>query len=170
VNQPNLGNTLGIALSGGTNRAIRIVDNAFHGMGARSLRVDGAGGFLDVAVTNNSFVQTTTDPCLVAHDGTFSNVAYSGNSYFSSAAADAWFCVDGARQGAAAWEAASGEAPGAASDTVADAGRNLDRYAAHLSLGDSLGDFAAAARTQSRHSYRPELDATNAAAYIRAGF
>jgi hypothetical protein len=37
-------------------------------------------------------------------------------------------------------------------------------------MGATLADFATAARQQSRHTYRPELSATSAGNYIRAGY
>ena len=51
-----------------------------------------------------------------------------------------------------------------------DPGRNLDTYAASLGLGDTLADFAAAARARSRLAWDPALTAPAAAAWLREGY
>ncbi len=171
VNQPLLNNPYGIHLSGGTNREVTIRGNFFHGLLRRQLFVDAVAAWDGIDVNGNTFVGTADEECLVSHAGGFGAFTFADNAYSSVADPGTWFCVDGAREDLAGWSSASGEAGATAADaTVPDAGRNLDRYAAALGLGDTLADFAAAARQQSRHHYRSELSATSAGNYIRAGY
>ena len=171
VNQPDLGNSRGIFLSGGSNRGIAVRDNFVHGLRRRHLQVEALSAWSSILVDANTFVGNTADECLISHAGGFSNVTYSGNAYRSAAAPGAWFCVDGARRDLAGWTAASSESSAATADpTTPEPTRNLDSYAVQLGLGGTLADFARAARTQSRHTFRPELMAVNANNYIREGF
>ena len=171
VNQPQLGNGYGINLSGGTNRDITIRRNLLYGLPRRQLLVDAQAQWSSVHVDANTFVATADQECLVNHDGGFDAFAFSDNAYSSTASPDAWFCIDGDRRDLAGWAASSGETGGTVADvSPPDVGRNLDTYAQRLGIGTALGDFAAAARQQSRHTYRPELGARNAANYIREGY
>ncbi len=169
ANQPDLGNSHGINLNGDTNRDINIHDNYFYGMQRRDLLINMQSQFSKITIQDNQFVTDSTKECQVSHDGGFSNVTYTGNAYSSGASADSWFCVDGARQSLDQWKT---NEPTATTATLSgpEPGRNLDSYASHLGLGSDLAAFASEARKQSRHTYRPELSATNANRYIRDGF
>ena len=171
VNQPPLSNPYGVHMTGGTNRDVTIASNFFHGLSRRQLLVDADAAWSSITVETNTFIGTTDDECLISHSGGFGAFTYGENAYASAADAGTWFCVDGTREDLAGWASASGETGAAAADaSVPDAGRNLDSYAAELGIGSTLADFAAAARQQSRHSYRPELSATSAGNYIRGGY
>jgi len=171
VNQPPLSNPYGIALSGGTNRDVTIAANFFYGLARRQLLVDADAAWLSIVVDSNTFVGTTDEECLISHSGGFGAFTFTDNAYASVADPGTWFCVDGTRQDLVGWGSASGETGATTADTsVPDAGRNLDSYAADLGMGATLADFATAARQQSRHTYRPELSATSAGNYIRAGY
>lgn len=142
-----------------------------YGLMRRNVVIDSQNGWGAVELNNNHFVGASREDCLVAHDGGFANVAYSNNSYSCTASADAWFCADGERLSLDDWASQSGESGAEISNwTAPDPGRNLDTYAEYLSIGTTLADFAASARLQSRHRYRPELMADNANAYIREGY
>jgi hypothetical protein len=171
VNQPPLSNPYGIHLTGGTNRDVTISGNFFHGLLRRQMFVDADAAWSSLTVDSNTFVGTTDDECLISHAGGFGAFSHADNAYSSAADPGTWFCVDGTRQDLTAWTAASGETGATTADpSVPDAGRNLDSYAAQRGIGTTLPDFAAAARQQSRHTYRPELSATSAGNYIRAGY
>jgi len=171
VNQPDLGNERGIHVTGGSQRAVRVHDNTIIGLRRRALQVDRAAGWDSVSFEDNTVVAEGSDECLVQVTGGFGGVSYSGGAYASDAAGGTWFCVDGDRRTLAQWQTDSGESDATTADpTVPDPGRNLDRYAESLGLGSTLADFAAAARTLSRHAWRPELTAPAAANYLRAGF
>jgi hypothetical protein len=130
-----------------------------------------AGGWDSVEINDNTFVSESTDDCLINHEGGFATVSYSDNEYRSAAAEDSWFCVDGDRYSLTGWATPSGESDATESELdPAEPTRNLDSYAAHLSIGSTLAEFAASARNQSRHRYRPELNTRNASNYIREGF
>jgi hypothetical protein len=171
VNQPPLGNGYGISLSGGSNRDVTIRENFIYGLARRQLLVDAQAPWSNIHVDANTFVADADEACLVSHEGGFDAFTFSDNAYASPADPSAWFCVDGERQGLAGWVASSGETGATAADvSPPDVGRNLDSYAELLGIGTTLDDFAAAARRQSRHTYRPELSAPNAANYIREGY
>lgn len=171
VNQPDLGNTYGIRVGGDSARAISIHDNLMYGMTRRALIAAAVGSWDSVSFNDNTLVTDASDECLLMHTGPFSAVAYGGNAYRSAADPGTWFCVDGDRMGIQSWVAAAGDAGAQeATATAPDVGRNLDSYAVELGLGTTLADFAAAARGQSRHTYRPELSAASAIEYIRAGY
>jgi hypothetical protein len=122
-------------------------------------------------VDSNTFIGTADEECLISHSGGFGAFTFTDNAYASAADAGTWFCIDSTRQDLAGWSSASGETGASAANTsVSEAGRNLDTYAAELGIGSTLADFAAAARQQSRHTYRAELSATSAGNYIRAGY
>ncbi len=169
VNQPD-GNSWGIHLASGSMRDVTLAENVLHGLSQRFLWVEPRTGWSNVQVIGNELIGASANACMVRHDGPFEAVTYSGGSYRSAAAEDDQFCVDGERMSLAAWRAASGESDaGDADREVVDPGRNLDSYAVHLGLGDTLGDFAEAARTQSRHRFRAELRAASANNWIRSG-
>ena len=86
-----------------------------------------------------------------------------------AAAADSWFCIDGANYNIDGWAANSGEVDASVVNVTVEP-RNLDSYAQELGLGTTLADFAEQARMQSRHNHRSELTATAAGNYIRAGY
>jgi len=171
VNQPPLGNPFGIQVSGPSSRAVSIHDNFAYGLLNRIVVIDAAAAWSSVTIGSNTFVGTSTSDCLVDHGGGFANVTYTNNGYASAGPAARWFCVDGTRRSLAEWSLDSGETGATtAAVTPPDPTRNLDTYAMHLGLGSTLADFAAAARTLSRHTWRPELTPPNAANYIREGF
>lgn len=171
VNQPELGNTHGILLDGGTNRDVSITGNFFYGLGNRQIMSKVSASFSGISIEDNSFYQDRDAPCLVNHQGELSKYAFAGNAYFSNAPAGEWFCVDGRQMDLAGWRRASGESDAEEYDgSVPDAGRNLDSYAERLGIGSTLADFAASARQLSRHKYRRELTAPSACNYIREGF
>ncbi|MEM9069225.1 MAG: right-handed parallel beta-helix repeat-containing protein [Myxococcota bacterium] len=164
VNQPLLGNPLGISLRGDTNRVV-IENNEFYAMDRRALELDGASAW-EVEIRGNTIVQGTDNDCLVDQDRGGS-VRFEDNAY-GSGASENWFCVDGDRLSAAEWRSAQ---ESSASEVDPDyERRNLDSYAESLGIGDSLAEFAEAARGQSRLGYRSELTAARANAYIREGF
>ncbi len=171
ANQPDLGNPFGIRLGGGSNRDIAISDNLFYGLQRRNVVVDAIAGWSSIRLDSNTFVSPSSDACMIDHEGGFADVSYVDNAYSSAAAPGDWFCVDGARRSLAEWSSDSGESNATTADLdPPEPTRNLDSYAAQLGIGSTLADFAAAARLQSRHRYRPELMAVNANNYIRAGF
>ena len=171
VNQPQLGNPYGIRVGGVSSRGVSIFDNLAYGLLRRNLVIDAQASWDSVEVSDNTFVSESQDDCLIDHSGGFSAVSYSENAYLSAADTGAWFCVDGGRYSLADWGGPSGEANAVESDWDApEPTRNLDSYAAQLSIGSTLAEFAASARTQSRHRHRPELTAEDANNYIREGF
>lgn len=168
LNQPALGNPHGISLNGGTNRAVSIHDNVFAGMQRRALLVRAETGW-DVAVADNSFAQSSEGACLVDYEGPLDVIEFSDNAYRADAPEGEWFCVDDGRMDLDGWNAETDEAATMNTEFASDPGRNLDSYAASLGIGDSLADFAAAARTVSRFNVRPELSASSANEYLREG-
>ncbi len=170
VNQPGLGNGYGIAVSGGSERGVNIHDNVIYGVRRRALWSRADAGWDSVAFRDNTVVSTSGDDCLISVDGGTSALTFERNAYRSSGAADSWFCVDGMRSGLGAWMSSTEASAITADSDPPEPTRNLDSYAASLGIGSTLADYAASARLLSRHTYRPELTAPNAANYIRAGF
>lgn len=171
VNQPPLGNPRGIHFSGDSNRDVVVRNNLLYGLGRRNLQIRAASAWTSVQIEGNTLVSQDTDDCLVSASGGFSTVTLANNRYQSAADADSWFCVDSTRMSMADWTTASSESGAQMADVTApDPGRNLDTYAVELGIGTTLADFAAEARKQSRHTWRPELSAPAANNYIRAGF
>jgi hypothetical protein len=171
VNQPQLGNPFGLRLGNASNRDITVADNLFHGIERRSLWLAGTDAWEAISVTGNTFVSTSDEDCMIAQDGPFAPTMYADNQYQSAAAQSSWFCADGARLDLDGWRAAANEdSATAVAFDAPEPNRNLDTYAASLGIGSTLADFAENARVQSRHRYRPELDAANANNYIREGF
>lgn len=172
VNQPPLGNVKGLALAGGTNRDVVVRDNLFYGFSRRLLLVEATSQWAGNRVERNAFVATESESCLVGYGGPIDGFEFTGNAYQAPVAANDWFCVGDSRLDLPGWVAATGEVDAStwSGPPPPDAGRNLDSYAATLGLGATLDDFAAAARLQSRHGYRPELSAAAANDYIREGF
>ncbi|MBN2191267.1 MAG: hypothetical protein JW751_00485 [Polyangiaceae bacterium] len=106
----------------------------------------------------------------MAHQAGFACFTFSDNACSSAAKAADWFGVDGDRLDLARWSTASGETDAPAVDgSPPDPGRNLNSYAKQLGTRSTSDDSAAAARQQSCHKYRPELDAPNAVNDIRGG-
>ena len=171
VHQPPLANSYGIRLSGGTQRDVAIRDNLVYGLSRRQVWVEGASAWSSISVTGNAFLCDAREACLVLHEGGFAAFDSADNAYSSVADAETWFCVDETRASLEQWRSLSGESGATlASQSAEDPQRNLDSFATHLGVGSTLADFAAAARQQSRHHYRPELSAVHANNYIREGF
>lgn len=171
VNQREDANGFGIHLASGSMRNVTLVDNVIEGIDRRAIWIEPEGSWDGIRVTGNRVVSATDTACLITHEGDFGAVTYADGAYASGAAADERFCVDGARMSFDDWVSASGETGASESPEASpDPGRNLDGYASHLGIGSTIGDFAAAARQQSRHAYRPELTAPNANNWIRAGY
>jgi len=170
VNQPELGNPFGIRLGNATNRDVTIVDNLFYGIERRSLWLAGTDPWENLEVSDNTFVGTSDQDCMLVHEGSLSPTSYENNRYESAADPGAWFCVDGERMSLDEWQSLAEASAEASTLDAPEPTRNLDSYAASLGIGSSLAEFAENARLQSRHRYRPELDAKNANNYVRAGF
>jgi|GEM_PF-1426065 len=168
VNQPNLNNPFGIALSGGTNRNITIRDNLIHGLLRRQLRSSASSAWANLVIERNTFLATSDETCLVELQGGLVPFAFSSNAYQSGAAEASWFCVDNERYDLARWQAASGET-GASVASSQGPSRTVEGYAKQLGIGTTLADFAASARQLSRHKNRAELRAVNVNNYLRQG-
>lgn len=165
------GNSWGIHLESGSMRDVAVTGNVLYGLSRRFLWIQPAAGWSNVTVTGNQLVGTSALECMTSFDGSFGAVTLSDNAYRSAAPMDQWFCVDGDRMDLAGWVAASGETGAVTAELEStDPGRNLDAYAEHLGLGATLADFAAEARTRSRHRHRPELSAPNANNWIREAY
>lgn len=170
VNQPDLGNAYGIHLGGGSNRELVIEDNFMHGLQRRALFVDADASWSEIRFASNTLVADSDQACLVSHDGALGAFDYDANAYASPASEDSWFCVDGMNYDLAGWSANTGEAGASDASGLSVEARSLDTYAQALGLDPTLAAFAEQARMQSRHNYRSELTAPEAAAYIREGY
>jgi hypothetical protein len=171
VNAPMLNNSFGVKLMSNTNRNVWVHDNLFYDLIVRSIDMENADAFSEVRVEQNTLVKSSNNACLLEHSGGFDQVLYAGNAYRSGGAENTWFCIGSERLALDGWTSASGEEGAVVADLEApEPGRNLDTYAEHLGIGSSIGDFAAAARQQSRFRYRAELTANAANNYIRGGF
>ena len=165
VNQPDLNNPYGIQLSGDSNRDVVVRDNVLRGLRRRHLVIRTGGVWDGVEIRGNQ-LGGPAGACLVDHDGAFTEVAYRDNAYDGGQ-----LCTDAGQGDLGWWRGVSGETGASEGiDTAPDPGRNLDSYAAHLGVGTTLADFAAAARGQSRLTWDPDLTADAAVAWIREGF
>jgi hypothetical protein len=169
--ESGVGNSYAVNLGGATDRGVTVQDNLFYRIQARGLVSSSQTGHESMLITKNTFADPDQDSCLVDHRGAFTGYTYEDNSYFSSGAANRWFCVDGTRSSIDDWMTASGESDATELGglTFSDPDRDLESYAASLGTGD-LADFIALARRQTRLNYRPELTAPAINDYIRAGF
>ncbi|MBN2339853.1 MAG: right-handed parallel beta-helix repeat-containing protein [Deltaproteobacteria bacterium] len=169
LHQPWYGNAYGIALGGGTQTDISIVDNLFYNLMARSLRVQAVSAWENVQIRENRFVDPGLDTCLVDHSGGFASFSYADNEYSGQQGVD-WFCgdIDGDLN---AWNLASSET-GAAEFTPAfrDPDRTVGSYAATLGLDGTLEAFMAEAVERTRLNWNDAYTATALNNYIREGF
>lgn len=167
-----LTNSYGLNLAGGSGRAYQIEDNLFFRLQGRAIRSD-PGSHTEIVVTGNEIVDLELGSRLIEQMGAFAGYTYQGNRYASSAPANAWFLVEG--QGAVdldGWIAQSGEADAEAIAPPAypDPERDAESYAAAIDVGTSLDELLAAARGQTRLTWRHDLTAPAINDWVRAGF
>jgi hypothetical protein len=169
--EAGVGNSYAISIDGDTDRDINVEQNLFYRIQNRSLIEHQAAAHTAIGVFGNTFYDPDQDSCLIDHQGEFTGYHYDSNRFFSSAASDQWFCIDGARGDLPAWNKASGDT-GERLDApdFPDANRSVETYAASLGIGSKLTDFIARARRVTRLEYEPRLGAPALNDYIRKGF
>ncbi len=170
---PGVGNAYAIRIGGGTERDVSVETNLFYRIQTHALIARPDSGHESITVSNNRFVDPDQGSCLVDHSGAFDAYTYSGNTYFSSADAAAWFCLNGSTVALSDWQSASGEADAtalASPPSFAEPDRSVETYAGTIGVGSTLPDFLAVARLQSRLTWRDDLTAPALNDYIRAGF
>ncbi|MFH0976541.1 MAG: hypothetical protein V1874_12235 [Spirochaetota bacterium] len=170
LHQPWYTNAYGIQLQGNSGSNIAITGNILYNLRQRSIYVRTMDGWNDIVISNNTIVDTAHDSSLIDHNGSFDDVVYQNNRYFSNTG-DQWFCVDGLRRTLSQWISVSGET-GAVSWTgsFTDPSRTVGTYAATLGLQNTLEAFIAAAKKQNRLNWQGKFTAGAVNDYIRAGF
>ena len=171
LHQPLAFDTYGINLAGDSERQIVISENVFYGLADTSVDVDVNSSETAIALIGNEFQDPTESSCLVDQAGSFADVTYQDNKYFSTASATAWFRVNGSNQSYAQWLSASGETGSSAGAlTYPDPVRDETTYQASLGGIPTFAAFIAEARQQGKAFWRLDYTADAINDYIRAGF
>ncbi len=170
--QSSVANSYALNVAGDSERDIGVKNNLFYRIQTRALQVSAVSGHETITISGNAFVNPDQDSCLVDHSGSFASYSYTGNGYFSSAAAGSWFCLDAGRGSIDDWKATSGESDATTLDPAdfSDPDRTIETYATSLGLGSTLASYLDAARNQTRLNFDPRLGAPAINDYIRAGF
>jgi hypothetical protein len=150
------------------NVAYRIHDQAF----LVAPRVSWSGNH----VTNNTIQDSNLGAAMVSHQGSFTAVSYSGNTYSPSNANN--FALIASAPGTSStqvtyqqWVSQSGETGSkVASPGFPHPEFNLDTYVAKLNPSWTVSNFYTAIRTQSKLNWHSEYMSAAINNYIRAGF
>ena len=155
-------------------RDLLLEDNIVHDWGGNLVVEGDATQLGGITLRGNEIQDLTHHHALVEilDSGTVAALRFSGNRFFSRRPADEpWFVI--AREGVpvARWPQLCGDTTSvfAATDYPAP-WRGLASYSLSLGGAGTVDEFLAQARGQSRASWRPELMAASANAFIRAGF
>jgi hypothetical protein len=174
-------NTYAIELSAerdsDNNSGVIIDSNIAYRIPEAALRVIPRAIWSKNKVINNVIDDDGLGAAMVSHLGSFTSVAYAGNSYSASklsnfAQISATSDISKARVVTYdQWVSLSGET-GSQAQTAStpDPGRNLDTYVKTINPAWGLSDFFSAIRTHSKRNWHPEYMAAAIIGYIRQGF
>mgnify|MGYP001085805639 CR=1 FL=1 len=155
-------------------RNVVIENNIAHGLKSNgsALVLSDLGTLRNVLIRGNHFQMPGMDTRLVKLEGKdHSGLKFSGNTYYSDAAKDGWFSLDGKPMDIGQWRKASGE-PNAQAKQIhyPDDTRNIQNYMKHLGLEPTREAFYAEIRKQCKAYWRPEFTAPVINDWMRAGF
>jgi hypothetical protein len=171
LHQSLLENCYGIRFAGQSERDTTVQANVFYALKGQAMEVWMDGSESGLVVQDNEFQDPTNGGKMITHSGSFSPLAYQGNSYFTTASSSAWFEVNGSNRSHAQWVTASGETGSSAVQaSYPDPGRTEATYMSSLGGTPTMAAFAAEARAQSRSNWRSEFTAAAINTYVRAGF
>ncbi len=172
LHQPWYDNAYGIQVGGGSGTItdIAIQNNTFYNLRYRGILVEAGDGWSDVLISNNTIVDPANESSLIYHTGSFDNVVYQDNNYYSEDS-DNWFYDNGTRILLSEWIEISGESSASEwTGEFSDPDRTVADYAGKLGLEESLESFLQRAKQQSRLNWNDNLTAGAVLDYIRAGF
>ena len=170
LHQPWYSNSYGIQIRGKSGSDISVIRNIFYELKGRSILINASDNWNNITISNNTIIDQALGSCLIDHNGSFKNVHYRNNRYFSSSKEN-WFCVEGRQQTLAEWKASSGETGNLLwSGTFPDPDRTVSTYAATLGFKNTLETFISNAKRQNRMRWNNKLSTEAVNNYIRAGF
>jgi hypothetical protein len=155
-------------------RGLTVENNILHGLISAGpvFRVGMAELLENVTIRNNQIQMAGLEtPLMDLYGETTTGVTYQGNSYYSDAAPDRWFRVNGKDMGLQEWVEATGE-KGArvARASYPDETRSIQSYMKHLGLEPTREAFYAQIRKQCKRNWRKEFTAPVINDWMRAGF
>jgi len=147
--------------------------NVVYGWGGPTL-LQGAPPLVDGLVLVDNELQNEGGECLVHlfREELLPELSTAGNRlHLGGRPESSWIRVGDRSLSSTAWLAGLGDQSSTTGRVpYPDPGRTLARYAATLGIEGGRAGFLAAARRQGRDRWRPELTATAANSWIRAGF
>lgn len=127
----------------------------------------------NITVDSNIVHVESDEKPLVRHDDAISPEFYmhNNNAYFTNRADSKWFFINSVNYAFPQWVAIV-EEQGAENDPVefASPDYSVEGYAQSIGLGDSLSDFTAALRQQSKGTWNEALNVSAIRAYFEEGF
>jgi hypothetical protein len=165
-------NSYGLFIDGLSSAQTTVSDNLFYRLRSRALRVRNPGGHGATTIARNRFVDPSEHSRMIEHEGSLEPYTYRQNVYFSTRSSDDWFQLDKRALSWEAWAQATSDDSTSASSAppYLDPQRSIATFAATIGLAPSLVGFLAAARLQTRLTWRDELTAARVNDYLRGGF
>ena len=121
--------------------------------------------------TGNQFQQVNGGKVVSQASATFTQFAYSSNSYYTTDSSSAWFAINGVAKSYAQWNTASGETGDTSTQvTYSNPGRDIESYMTSIGATATRAAFYSACAAQSRLAWSANYTAANVIAYIRAGY
>jgi hypothetical protein len=147
---------------------VTIQNNLMYQVHDQGLRITPGPLWSNIKVANNTIQDVNLGATTVNHTGSFSAVAYSGNTYYASNPANL-AQLNSVPQTYPQWLAASSETGSQVQAvTYTSPALNLDTYMAKFSLG--INDFYTGIRAMSKATWNTAYTATTINNYVRAGF
>ena len=154
-------------------RNVTVRDNLFHGLknGRAAIQIQGNHRLRNVTVADNLLQFPGLPSPLVKADGLKGGITFRGNTYWSGAEPDQWFSSGDESLTFDEWVNRSGEEDARREKVeFPDPDRCIETYMKSLGMEPTIDAFVAAARAQSKRTWRPEFTAKAVNDYIRAGF
>jgi hypothetical protein len=158
----------------GRARNVVVERNVMHGLRSNGhvFRFSGTERMENILIRGNQIQMPGLETRLVSLSGEDrKGVRFEANTYYSEAATNTWFSVNGTDLGFDDWVKQSGETDATLEKVeYPDDTRNIQNYMKHLGLEPTHDAFIREIRKQCRSNWRKEFTAAAINDWIRAGF